>query len=93
MRKDIEPMIEASWNELAKPQPDEGVILQSLNEASLRWRTSQRETIEATLALLGTLSPEQRAKFIADEHARRAELRRRTYRSCESQSCWQWYSC
>jgi Spy/CpxP family protein refolding chaperone len=77
LRKDIEPSIEASWNELAKAQPDEAAILQSLADASSRWRASQRETIQATVALLGTLTPDQRAKFIADERARRAELRRR----------------
>jgi len=77
LRKDLEPSIEASWNELAKAQPDEAAILQSLADASSRWRASQRETIQATVALLATLTPEQRAKFIADERARRAELRRR----------------
>src|SRR5215831_6373011 len=77
LRKDIEPSIEASWNELAKAQPDEAAILQSLADASSRWRASQRETIQATVALLATLTPDQRAKFIADERARRAELRRR----------------
>jgi Spy/CpxP family protein refolding chaperone len=77
LRKDIEPSIEASWNELAKAQPDEAAILQSLADASSRWRTSQRETIEATMALLATLTPDQRAKFIAAERERRAEVRRR----------------
>jgi Spy/CpxP family protein refolding chaperone len=77
LRRDIEPILEAAWAEIGKPNPDETTILQRLNDASGRWRTTQRETIEATLALLSTLSPDQRAKFIADEHERRAALRRK----------------
>jgi Spy/CpxP family protein refolding chaperone len=77
LRKDIEPLIDASWNEIAKPQADEAAILRALTDASSRWRTSQRDTIQATLALLATLSPDQRATFIADERERRAALRRR----------------
>ena len=77
LRKDIEPLLDASWSEIAKPQPDEAAILQSLAEASSRWRMSQRETIQATVALLATLTPDQRAKFIADERERRTALRRR----------------
>jgi Spy/CpxP family protein refolding chaperone len=77
LRKDIEPLLDASWSEIAKPQPDEATILQSLNDASARWRVSQREMIEATLALLATLDPDQRAKFIADERERRSAMRRR----------------
>lgn len=77
LRRDIEPMLDAAWTEIAKPQPDETTILQRLNDASTRWRTSQRETIEATLALLATLNPDQRATFIAEERERRAAMRRR----------------
>ena len=77
LRKDIEPLLDASWGEIAKPQPDEAAILQALNEASSRWRTSQRETIAATVALLATLDADQRAKFIADERERRTAVRRR----------------
>jgi Spy/CpxP family protein refolding chaperone len=77
LRKEIEPLLDASWNEMAKPQPDEAAILQTLGEASNRWRASQRETIQATMALLATLSPDQRTKFIADERERRTTLRRR----------------
>jgi Spy/CpxP family protein refolding chaperone len=77
LRKDIEPLLDTSWNEIAKPQPDEAAILQSLNEASTRWRNSQRETVEATLAVLAILDPDQRAKFIADERERRSTIRRR----------------
>jgi Spy/CpxP family protein refolding chaperone len=62
---------------MGKPQPDEAAILQRFNDASVRWRTSQRETVEATLSLLATLTPEQRATFIAAERDFRATQHRR----------------
>ncbi|HWB52352.1 MAG TPA: periplasmic heavy metal sensor [Stellaceae bacterium] len=77
LRRDLQPMLDAAWIEIAKPQPDEAAILQGLTDASTRWRASQRETVEATIALLATLDPDQRAKFVADEQARRDALRRR----------------
>ena len=77
LRQDIEPLLDAAWAELGKDQPDEAVVLQRFGDASTRWRASQRETVEATLALLATLNPDQRAKFIAAERERRASLRRR----------------
>ena len=77
LRQDIDPLLDAAWAELGKPDPDEAVVLQRFNDASIRWRNSQRETVEATLALLATLNPDQRAKFIADERERRAAQRRR----------------
>jgi len=77
LRQDIDPLLDAAWAELGKPDPDEAVVLQRFNDASIRWRDSQRETVEATLALLATLNPDQRAKFIAAERERRAAQRRR----------------
>jgi uncharacterized membrane protein len=77
LRQDIEPMLDAAWAELGKDPPDEAVVMQHFGDVSTRWRASQHETVEATLALLSTLSPDQRAKFIAAERERRAELRRR----------------
>lgn len=77
LRHEIDPLLDAAWTELGKDQPDEAVVLQSFSDASTRWRASQRETVDATLALLATLTPDQRAKFIAAERERRAEQRRR----------------
>jgi uncharacterized membrane protein len=77
LRQDIDPLLDLAWSELGKPQPDEALILQQLSDASGRWRASQRETVEATLALLATLSPDQRTKFVAAESERRAAQRRR----------------
>jgi uncharacterized membrane protein len=77
LRQDVEPMLEAAWAELAKPQPDQAEVLRHFNDASTRWRASQTETISATLSFLATLNPDQRAKFIAGEREHRASLRRR----------------
>lgn len=77
LRQDIDPMLDAAWAELAKEHPDEAVVMQHFGDASTRWRASQRETIDATLALLAALNPEQRTKFIAAERERRAAQRQR----------------
>lgn len=77
LRQDIEPLLDAAWAEIGKAQPDEALIMQRLNDASARWRGSQREAVDATLALLTTLNQDQRDKFIADERQRRAAARRR----------------
>jgi Spy/CpxP family protein refolding chaperone len=77
LRRDIEPLLDAAWAEIGKAQPDEALIIQRLNDASARWRGSQREAVEATLALLATLDQDQREKFVADERERRAAMRRR----------------
>lgn len=76
LRQDIEPLLDAAWTEMGKAQPDEALIMQRFTDASARWRVSQRETVEATLALLATLNPDQRAQFIAEERERRAAFRR-----------------
>lgn len=77
LRQQIDPLLDAAWAELGKDQPDGALVLQRFNDASNEWRASQRETVDATLALLATLRPEQRAKFIAAERERRADQRRR----------------
>ncbi len=77
LRREIDPLVESAWSEIGKPQPDESRILDQLADASGRWRAFQRETVEATLTLLATLSPQQRAKFVAAESERRAAQRRR----------------
>jgi len=77
LRQDVEPMLEAAWAEIGKPQPDQSEVMRHFNDASTRWRASQAETIGATLSFLATLNPDQRAKFIAEEREHRASLRRR----------------
>jgi Spy/CpxP family protein refolding chaperone len=77
LRQELEPLLDSAWSELGKPQPDEAAVVQRLGDASTRWTASQREGVDATLALLATLNPEQRAKFVADEREHRAAMRRR----------------
>jgi len=77
MRQDVEPAMEAAWGELAKPDADQARVLQLLDDAGSRRRTYMREAVGATLSLLATLTPDQRAKFIANERAFHAAQRRR----------------
>ena len=77
MRQEVEPMMEAAWGEIAKPDADEAHVLQLLDDAGNRRRAFQHEAVDATLTLLATLNPEQRAKFVAAERSYHAALRRR----------------
>jgi hypothetical protein len=76
-RREIDPLLDAAWAEIAKPEPDNASLRQRFDEAATRWRGFQHEAVDATLALLARLSPEQREKFVADELQRRAAARRR----------------
>src|SRR5579862_7865963 len=71
-RREIDPLLDAAWAEIAKPAPDDASLRQRFDEAAARWRGFQHEAVDATLALLAKLSPEQREKFVADELQRRA---------------------
>jgi Spy/CpxP family protein refolding chaperone len=64
MREAIEPLMNAAWSEVTKPDADEGKILQLFGEAAQTRRGFQHEMITTTLSFLGTLSPDQRAKFV-----------------------------
>jgi Spy/CpxP family protein refolding chaperone len=77
LRQDVEPMLDDAWVELAKPDADQARVLQLLDNAGDRRRAFQHEAVSATLSLLETLTPDQRAKFIAAERAFRAAQRRR----------------
>jgi Spy/CpxP family protein refolding chaperone len=78
VRLATEPLMDEAWAEVARPDPDQAKVLQLLDEFSTQRRETWHETITATLSLLATLTPEQKAKFLADEHGRRmaARLRR-----------------
>ncbi len=76
MRQSIEPMMDAAWTELAKPDADQARVLQLLDDASNRRSAFLREAVSSTLTLLATLSPEQRAKFVAEEREFHAAQRR-----------------
>jgi Spy/CpxP family protein refolding chaperone len=77
MRQSVEPAMDSAWTELAKPDADQARVLQLLDDASNRRRAFMHDAVGATMSLLATLSPEQRAKFLTDERAYRAAQRRR----------------
>jgi Spy/CpxP family protein refolding chaperone len=77
MRHTLEPMMDAAWAEFAKPNADQTRVLQLLDDASNQRRSFQQQAVSATLSLLATLTPEQRAKFVASEREFHAALRRR----------------
>jgi Spy/CpxP family protein refolding chaperone len=77
LRQTSEPLMADAWAEIAKPEPDQTKIFQLLDEATAQRRDFQHDAVAATVALLATLTPEQRSKFLADERERRAAARRR----------------
>jgi Spy/CpxP family protein refolding chaperone len=77
MRHTLEPMMDAAWAELAKPDTDQARVLQLLDDAGNQRRAFQQQAVNATLSLLATLTPEQRAKFVASEREFHAAQRRR----------------
>jgi len=77
MRRAIDPLMNETLSEIAKPEPDQAKVMQLIDEANTRRHEFQHDAVASTIALLATLNPDQRAKFIADERARRAALRRR----------------
>lgn len=77
LRHEIDPLLDSAWAEIAKPHPDDGYLMQQFDDAARRWRSHQHEAVEATLTLLSKLTPEQRARFVANENERRAAVRRR----------------
>jgi Spy/CpxP family protein refolding chaperone len=70
MREAVEPLMNAAWSEMAKPDADEGKVLQLFDEATQTRRGFQHEMITATLSFLAALSPDQRAKFVQLFHQR-----------------------
>jgi uncharacterized membrane protein len=64
MRQETEPTIGGAWAELAKPDADQGRVVQLFDEATEKRRVMQRELTSQTFAFLALLSPEQRAKFV-----------------------------
>jgi Spy/CpxP family protein refolding chaperone len=76
MRQETDPLMAAGWDELAKPQPDEAKVTRLFEQAGEKRRGFQHDATAQTLGLLATLSPEQRAKFVALMRERRAAARR-----------------
>jgi Spy/CpxP family protein refolding chaperone len=76
MRQETDPLIGAAWEEIAKPQPDAGKVERLFDESADKRRVFQREAASQMLALLATLSPAQRGKFVQLMRERRAAWRR-----------------
>ncbi|HVH78158.1 MAG TPA: periplasmic heavy metal sensor [Stellaceae bacterium] len=77
MRKEIEPIIDSAWTEMAKPDADETKVLQLLDQAGDHRRVFMHEAVDETAGLLATLSPDQRARFIAAQREYFMAQRRR----------------
>jgi Spy/CpxP family protein refolding chaperone len=75
MRLKVRPLFDAARQEIAKPQPDAARIQQLLDQAEVQHRAFQRQTIADTLAFAATLSPAQRAIFVAFERDHRGRHR------------------
>jgi Spy/CpxP family protein refolding chaperone len=82
IRLATEPLMDEAWAEVARPNPDQARVLQLLDEFSTQRHATWHETVTATMALLATLTPEQKDKFLANEQDRRLAARRR--RAAES---------
>src|SRR4029077_9533287 len=76
MRQDTDPLMGAAWDDIAKPQPDAARVTQLFDQAGDKRRGFQHDATAQTMALLATLSPAQRAKFVALMRERRAAARR-----------------
>ena len=77
MRLAVEPTMDAAWAELARPDADPARVLQLLDDAGVQRRAFMHEAVGATLSLLATLTPDQRAKFLTEEREFRNAQRRR----------------
>jgi uncharacterized membrane protein len=65
MHEAVEPLVGNAWSELAKPDTDATKVMQSFDEAAQQRYGYRRELTLMTLSFLSTLSPEQRAQFVA----------------------------
>ena len=71
MHEQVAPLINAAWEEIAKPQADVGQVMRLLDETAEKRREFQREATAKTLDFLAILSPAQRSKFVAIARERR----------------------
>lgn len=75
MRQQVAPLMAAAWEEAAKPHVDTTQALRLFEEASDKRRQFHHEAIAQTLDFLATLSPAQRARFVALSRERRGQWR------------------
>src|SRR5712691_8724780 len=72
MREQVTPLMNAAWEEIAKPQADVAQVMRLFDEGAEKRREFQREATAKTLDFLAILSPAQRGKFVAIAHERRS---------------------
>jgi Spy/CpxP family protein refolding chaperone len=72
MREQVAPLMNAAWQEIAKPQAEAAQVTRLFDEAAAKRGEFQREATVKTLDFLAILSPAQRGKFVAIAHERRA---------------------
>ncbi len=70
MHEAVRPLISQAWSEVSKPQADETKIMRLLDDAAQQRRDFVGQLTTTTLSFLGTLSPEQRRKFVELAHQR-----------------------
>ena len=63
-REETRPLLQQSWRELAKPQPDEAVLDRLFDEGMAKRRTLQRDNARSLRSFLETLDPDQRQRFL-----------------------------
>lgn len=64
LREANQPLIDAAWREMAKPEPDAAAIDAAFERTSANRRAFQRESLQALRSFLVTLTPEQRVRFL-----------------------------
>jgi Spy/CpxP family protein refolding chaperone len=65
LREKNEPVLEQSWRELSKDNPDDAAIERAFSEATANRRAYQLEVSRSMRQFLATLSPDQREKFLS----------------------------
>jgi Spy/CpxP family protein refolding chaperone len=71
MRQQVGPLLNSAWEEAAKAPADRTQVLRLFDEAADKRRQFQHDALVQTLDFIATLSPEQRAKFVALSRERR----------------------
>ena len=75
MQAQFGPLLGTAWDAAAKPQINTTEVLQLFDEAFDKRRELQREAVVQMLDFMSTLSPDQRAKFVAWVLSRRGPWR------------------
>ncbi len=74
MHQEVEQLIEAARQEIAKPQPDMTEVMRLFDAVGEQRRKFLGEAASQTIEFLSVLSPEQRGRFVElerERHARR----------------------